>query len=751
MKKISLVFLLLIGGFSIFGQALNDKWQSKIDEGKVLYKEGKYLSALEKFNEAKELIPTDTIAYSFIADCAFKTNNPDAVYKALEQSANIGYSTVKFYEQAISASRDLERDFEKAIRWAKKGLDLYPTNYKLSFELAMVYYEASDFSKSSETLRQTIAIQPKEEKAYFQLFHNLLEKENDIEAATELLNKAVAIFPTNGDLKKLEPDIYFKSNDLKKAESTLISLTELFPSDPKLFYNLALVYYNLEDFEKSVEMSNRALLINPEYYEALYNLGSFFYYMGLQYNLAVIDMNVNQYVHNNQGRNLEAAAKQYFEMAKPYFERASKLRPEQLDVYENLATIDVLLGNLNRMLEAPIPQTQMVQPDKVVNSERPLLFINELNFVYPNNGTELRKGEEAFVQFKVTNRGNKNAENLKVVLIQPVVISGLKFEKEVTIPNVTTGAEIEVKIPISFLDNDASTQGIEKFDFGTKKLRMFVQEPNGNNADLVEFEIKLANGPVFDEKVLVSGTMDISFKPNPKPRNFLLLLAVNDYKEWPDLKNPMSDIAAVKNVLLEKYNFDSYFTYELYENDFTHQNLRNELIKIKNEISPIDNLVIYYAGHGSYDPEFDLGAWIPYDASASSDVTYIQNSSLLKYLDGINSKHILLLIDACFSGSLFQGGQVSFSNVPNEDLNSRWAFSAGNLEVVSDGTDGEHSPFAKGMLEILEENNGNDLAMRDIISFVSFKVKNKTAQTPIGKPLNSSNHKGGEFVFHPKR
>ncbi|MFA9392842.1 MAG: tetratricopeptide repeat protein [Prolixibacteraceae bacterium] len=751
MNRIFLILILFFLNGICAAQGLNDKWQGRIDEGKVLYQNGQYKSALDQFMAAKELIPTDTIAYTYCADCAYKTNDPEIVYEILRQADVVEFKTVKLYTLAVSAARDLERNPGRAIGLADKGLIDFPNNFQLLFERAMVDYESGNYETSSTQLRNIINIYPNEVTTYFQLFHNLLEKENKMDEAASLLKIAIQKFPENADLKKLEPDIYLREGNLEKAANVLKALTNQYSSDPKLFYNLALVYYNLGNFELSVEMSNRALLINPDYYDALYNLGSFFYYMGLQNNLALSEMSVLQYVHNNQGRNMEKAAYDYFEMARPYFERALKLKPEELDAYENLSTIDVLIANLSNMINEEIPQTQMVQPEKVVNSDRPLLFINELQFNYPNQTNALNKGEKGLIHFTVTNRGNKIGEQLKVVVFQPVVVPGLLFDKETVIHNVAPGENLEVEIPVTFIENDATTKGIEKFDLGAKKLRIYVQEKDGNNADLVEFEVNLKDAPEFDEKVLVSGTEDIMFVPNPKPRNYLLLLAVDDYEFWPDLVNPEKDINSIKDVLVGKYNFNSSYIFELYNKDFTHENLRNELIKIKNEISPIDNLIIYYAGHGSYDREFDLGAWIPYNAELGNDVDYIQNSSLLKYLDGISAKHILMLIDACFSGSLFQGGNVSYADTPDENLSSRWALSSGNLEVVSDGVDGAHSPFAHSLIELLSENKGNDLAVRDIISYVSLKVRNQSDQSPVGKPLNSKFHQGGEFVFHPKR
>ncbi len=172
-------------------------------------------------------------------------------------------------------------------------------------------------------------------------------------------------------------------------------------------------------------------------------------------------------------------------------------------------------------------------------------------------------------------------------------------------------------------------------------------------------------------------------------------------------------------------------------------------MKIKNVISPIDNLVIYYAGHGDYNEDSDVGFWIPVDAPENNTANYIQTSVIYNYLSKIQANHIFLIADACFSGSLFKTNAISYTE--NDDKTpSRWAFSSGNIEVVADGSIGENSPFAQSLIDVLSSTRKN-MPVSQLIQNVKFRVETVSEQTPIGRPMKMEEHKGGEYIFYLRK
>ena len=233
-------------------------------------------------------------------------------------------------------------------------------------------------------------------------------------------------------------------------------------------------------------------------------------------------------------------------------------------------------------------------------------------------------------------------------------------------------------------------------------------------------------------------------------KNFLLIIAVDKYRYWKSLQNPIKDAQDIKKMLQAKYTFEPKNTYELYNEQVTPQNLHEIFEKIKEKGSNIDNLMIYYSGHGYYDPSFDEGYWIPFNGKNGAVASYIPNTSIRNYIKSMKFRHVFLVADACFSGALFadshRGGYVD----KMEQIQSRWGLSSGNLEYVSDGKEGENSPFAHYVLKFLKENLKDKFAVSEMIQYVKTAVADNTEQTPVGNPLRGVGNEGGEFVFRTR-
>lgn len=229
--------------------------------------------------------------------------------------------------------------------------------------------------------------------------------------------------------------------------------------------------------------------------------------------------------------------------------------------------------------------------------------------------------------------------------------------------------------------------------------------------------------------------------------NYLLIIACDNYSSWKPLVNPVKDAEDLKNTLIKKYNFDFENVFELYNEEVTAAKVREAFEKIKEQGSGNDNLLIYFSGHGYYDPSFDKGYWIPQNGKLGEVSTYIPNSNILNYIKALSHRHIFMIADACFSGAMFADGNRGYLEKV-EQVQSRWGLSSGNIEYVSDGKEGENSPFAFYLLKFLNDNLKDRFAVSELIQYVKVAVADNTPQTPIGNPLKGVGNEGGEFIFY---
>lgn len=255
-----------------------------------------------------------------------------------------------------------------------------------------------------------------------------------------------------------------------------------------------------------------------------------------------------------------------------------------------------------------------------------------------------------------------------------------------------------------------------------------------------------------------------------KAKNYLLAIAVNNYEDHPNipnLNNCINDVQDLVTLLTEDFEFESenvrLLTSGELDGRFEHMRrgpateefIFRELRAIGQEIkkeaglSIKTNLILYYSGHGIYDDFLDQGYWIPADAKLDDYSKYVSNSTIRDFLNSIRTHHTFLISDSCFSGSLFaisDGRSIGSSRLEKDA--SRWGLTAGRNEVVSDGAAGTNSPFATGLIEVLQGNK--TIGVQQLCSLVLEKVAADESQTPRGEPLRVKGHEGGQFIFRKK-
>lgn len=244
---------------------------------------------------------------------------------------------------------------------------------------------------------------------------------------------------------------------------------------------------------------------------------------------------------------------------------------------------------------------------------------------------------------------------------------------------------------------------------------------------------------------------DTAFSATPaRGKNYLLVIGIDQYLHFPHLNNAVRDAQTFATLLQERFQFDGQHTETLFNENATERQLLFKLRDMARLVTPEDSLVIYFSGHGEYDPILDEGYWIPVDAGAGAMEDYIPNSKIHKVLGAIKSRHTFLIIDSCFSGSLFMQYRSATGADRLEALPSRWGLTSGRNEVVPDGPVGEHSPFADSLLNQLRLSAG-DLGVGELCQRVVESVAARSQQIPRGEPLRVEGHEGGQFFFRLKQ
>jgi len=231
-----------------------------------------------------------------------------------------------------------------------------------------------------------------------------------------------------------------------------------------------------------------------------------------------------------------------------------------------------------------------------------------------------------------------------------------------------------------------------------------------------------------------------------------LIIGINDYKgpKIPDLETATNDATTIARVLKEKYGFEVKL---LLDREATKEAIYRELRSLTGSTESNDSVLIYFAGHGDLDRTYDGGWWIPADAIGGNPVTYLDNVQVQKAMRSMKARHVLLVSDACYSGTLFGKARSLPAVIDNKyylslyNEKSRWGMTSGNKTPVSDQGTGGHSVFAYQLIKELGESDKPFLSTHELYAKIAPVIANNSEQTPICRPILNTGDQGGEFVF----
>jgi len=231
-----------------------------------------------------------------------------------------------------------------------------------------------------------------------------------------------------------------------------------------------------------------------------------------------------------------------------------------------------------------------------------------------------------------------------------------------------------------------------------------------------------------------------------------LIIGIDKYKDAPPLETAVKDAMGVRDVLVGRYGFKRERVIELLNEQATRTKIEGALYKLGQQAKAEDSVLIYYAGHGQYDEEGRLGWWVPVEGQPKDPGTFITNASVRDYIEGMKAKHVYLVADSCFGGTLF--GKSRAMPPLNDQFfarlyakKSRWGLTSGGTEPVADAGKGGHSIFAYHFINLLKENTDPYMVPSHIYDQLAPVIANIADQTPRSEPLKGAGDEGGQFVF----
>lgn len=239
---------------------------------------------------------------------------------------------------------------------------------------------------------------------------------------------------------------------------------------------------------------------------------------------------------------------------------------------------------------------------------------------------------------------------------------------------------------------------------------------------------------------------DVDFSKGGK--FYALLIGCSDYTD-PSIADlgglPVADAEALATCLKKNYTFEEQNVQVL--KSPTRRELVIALDEMSKKVTPDDNVLIFYAGHGHYEDDNDIGYWLPKDAEVSNSANWLYNDQLVAAMRKIKSLHTLLISDACFSGSIFKNRSISLTGANDVikkkyQLPSRKAITSGTLKTVPN-----KSVFIKYLLDRLEKNKDKYYSSATLFQAIETPVGNNSSSLPQFGVIQNVGDEGGDFIF----
>ena len=234
-----------------------------------------------------------------------------------------------------------------------------------------------------------------------------------------------------------------------------------------------------------------------------------------------------------------------------------------------------------------------------------------------------------------------------------------------------------------------------------------------------------------------------------------LVIGVGDYQYWPQLQGPTRDVEEVARVLRGLG-----FKVKTLKDPDSRQ-LEDALYDLPYGLGSKEDrgLLIYYSGHGATERLADgtrLGYLVPKDCPPSSDRRFGRYALSMSYIEEIalkiKSRHVLMVFDSCFSGSLFN----MFKAEPSAYLEEKIAQPVRSF--ITAGTEDEKVPdrstfktvFVQGLGRgYADVNRDGFVTGTELGKYLAENVVNYTRkrQHPQYGKINKAELDKGDFVF----
>lgn len=274
---------------------------------------------------------------------------------------------ITFYQQ--NNYNKAMADFQKTIAISQEN-HVIDTLANYGEALCLEKMAATDKSYLDQAIAKyqyLVDLKMKEVSVYASLA-NLYKDKGDLEKGSEIINEGKKVFPGNTDLVITEANMYISTNNHAKAVNSLMVAKEKEPNNVSVLYAIGVTYDLLKNdtklsaeerekyFEEAVKAYKETIAVDPNFFDALFNLGALYFNKGGELINEANKLPINETAKYDKMIN---EGNDNLNLALPFLEKCEVLQPKdkntlislkeiytRLKVIDKLAAVNEKLNNL---------------------------------------------------------------------------------------------------------------------------------------------------------------------------------------------------------------------------------------------------------------------------------------------------------------------------------------------------------------------------------------------------------------------
>lgn len=244
-----------------------------------------------------------------------------------------------FIQNAVNAYN--EQDYETAFKNFKTSLEVKEMpifegeiDTAIIFNTALTAQRIEKFDEAIKYYKKSIELGYGEGDTYA-LLADCYKSKGDNETYLNTLKEGFEKYPGNQSLLGAIINYYLLEAENSEGAFKYIELARQGdPNNPQFYSAEAHLYNKIGEYDKAVEKYKEAIALDPELFEAQYNLGVIFFNEGVE-----LSDSANMITDNAKYEAAKKKADEKFAESLPYIEKAHELNPEDQMIMQTLKTL----------------------------------------------------------------------------------------------------------------------------------------------------------------------------------------------------------------------------------------------------------------------------------------------------------------------------------------------------------------------------------------------------------------------------